>query len=109
MKTTRPTRRVGQYSQGSAPWTTKKRSKKLRRTYPDNWDDIKRQVKIRDKFQCCKCHRGVAQLRELGLFLEVDHIIRLADGGTNAQSNLQCLCTECHENRLNHRHLRVRK
>ena len=26
----------------------------------------------------------------------VDHIIPLADGGTNDESNLQCLCAPCH-------------
>ena len=109
MRTTKATKRVGAHSQGRAPWTTKKRSKARRRTYPENWDEIKRAVKLRDKFACCKCHITAAQAREKGIHLEVDHIIRLADGGTNAQSNLQTLCTVCHQNRLNHRHLRIRK
>ncbi len=28
---------------------------------------------------------------------EVDHIVRLADGGTDHPSNLQSLCEDCHK------------
>lgn len=108
MKKTRPTSRVGRFSQGSAPWTSKKRSVGTRTTYPANWEELKRKVKIRDQFKCCKCQAGLALVRERGQYLEVDHIIRLADGGTNSMANLQTLCTTCHNNRANHRHLRIR-
>lgn len=30
-----------------------------------------------------------------GAFLEVDHIVALSDGGTDNESNLQCLCGTC--------------
>ena len=108
-KPTRKTRRVGQYSQGYAPWTTKKRSKTTRNTYPDNWKEVRAKVLNRDNFTCCKCNKTLAELTALGRHLEVDHIIRFADGGTNALINLQTLCNRCHENRLNHRHMRVMK
>lgn len=107
-KPTRSTRRVGSHSQGAAPWTTKKRSKATRNTYPDNWVELKKKVLARDNYTCCKCNRHVNELHLLGLQLQVDHIIRLADGGTNALINLQSLCSRCHENRLNHRHMRIR-
>jgi 5-methylcytosine-specific restriction endonuclease McrA len=108
VRTTKPTKRVGAHSQGRAPWTTKKRSKKTRTDYPDNWDDVKRRVKLRDRHACCKCGITAEGARARGINLEVDHIIRLADGGTNALINLQTLCSNCHKNRLNHRHLRIR-
>lgn len=108
-RATRKTKRVGSYSQGSAPWTTKKRSKTTRNVYPDNWKEIRAKVLVRDNYTCCSCRRPLSELVGLGRHLEVDHIIRLADGGTNALINLQTLCNKCHENRLNHRHLRIRK
>lgn len=107
-KTTRATRRVGSHSQGAAPWTSKKRSKTTRNTYPPNWDEIKARVKIRDNFCCVRCKISEAKAKERGDNLEVDHVTRLADGGTNSLLNLQTLCSTCHRNRLNHRHMRIR-
>lgn len=106
---TRTTKRVGSFSQGAAPWTTKKRSKTTRHSYPANWKELREKVLKRDNYTCCTCHRTKPQLLEMGRHLEVDHIIRLADGGTNAMINLQTLCNKCHENRLNHMHMRIRK
>lgn len=41
---------------------------------------------------------GWAHDVELGarLILQVDHIVRVIDGGTNDPANLQALCVECH-------------
>lgn len=107
-KKTRKTRRVGSHSQGAAPWTSKKRSKEARRTYPENWKEITAFIKKRDNYTCTKCGCTRLQAQERGINLIVDHIIRLADGGSNAFSNLRTLCDTCHANRLNHRHLRIR-
>ena len=112
VKATRPTRttkRKAQYTQGSAPWTTKKRSALCRETYPDDWAERKQRVKQRDGFKCVKCGISAVELKERGQYLEVDHIIRLADGGTNSLNNLQTLCPLHHKNRLNHRHMRIRE
>lgn len=107
-KATGVTKRVGMHSQGYAPWTTKKRSAKTKNTYPANWKELREAVLKRDNYTCCKCNRHRNELRELGLSLQVDHITRLADGGSNAKINLQTLCSECHSRRLNHRHMRIR-
>lgn len=105
---TRTTKRVGSTSQGIAPWTTKKRSTSTRETYPDNWKELRYKVLVRDGFTCNSCRIGKDEAKERGLFLEVDHIIRLADGGNNSMLNLQTLCSNCHKARLNHRHMRIR-
>ena len=39
----------------------------------------------------CKCIGRVAQAQE------VDHVVPLADGGSDDIANLQALCTACHE------------
>lgn len=80
-----------------------------RNSYPEKaeWDALKRSVKARDGNKCVKCGITSEQVKSVpGLYLEVDHIIRLADGGTNRMTNLQTLCSVCHRNRLNHGHLR---
>lgn len=109
MKKTKPTSRVGVYRQGRSSSTMRKRSASRRTTYPPNWDELKIAVKKRDNYRCCNCGKGQETVRAEGMYLEVDHIIRLADGGTNSMLNLQTLCTNCHKTRANHRHLRVRK
>lgn len=109
MKKTKPTSRVGMYSQGRSTSTARRRSTNRRTTYPANWDELKKAVKLRDKGRCCNCGKDHATVRAEGMYLEVDHIVRLADGGTNSMLNLQTLCTNCHKNRANHRHLRIRK
>lgn len=108
-KTTRTTRRVGSSSQGNAPWTSKKRSDLTKNTYPSNWDEVREAVLKRDNHTCSKCGCSREEAREKGIQLHVDHIIRLADGGSNAKINLQTLCSDCHKKRLNHRHMRIRK
>jgi len=41
--------------------------------------------------RCAKCRRHC-----IAPALEVDHIIPLADGGTDRASNTQALCLPCH-------------
>lgn len=49
-------------------------------------------VLARDKFTCRKC--GV---KGKDIILECDHVIPLADGGSNDLDNLQTLCVKCHD------------
>lgn len=56
------------------------------------FDNIKEYIRFRDGFKCRHCHRkGGPNVR-----LEVHHIIRRCDGGTNRPDNLVTLCHECH-------------
>lgn len=53
------------------------------------WRRLKDKILLRDKHTCQSCHR-------VGGELELDHIVNVAVGGTDDESNLQILCTDCH-------------
>lgn len=56
------------------------------------FDNVKEYIRFRDGFKCRHCHRkGGSEVR-----LEVHHIIRRCDGGTDRPDNLVTLCHECH-------------
>lgn len=57
--------------------------------YPDNWDEIRREVLELDNYRCQNC--GITTKR-----LHIHHIKPLSAGGTNDIANLVCLCEECH-------------
>ncbi len=65
--------------------------------YPVNWDEVSRDIRERDNFQCKLC----------GAFdriIHVHHIIPLSRGGSNSYSNLISLCEKCHSSK--HPHMR---
>lgn len=53
------------------------------------WRRLKDKILIRDKHTCQHCYR-------VGGELELDHIVNVAIGGDDIESNLQILCKECH-------------
>ena len=63
------------------------------RGYGSQWRIIREQVLIRDKNLCQPCLRNnVATPAK-----QVDHIIAKALGGSDAESNLEAICIECHK------------
>ncbi|HAU38803.1 MAG TPA: HNH endonuclease [Phycisphaerales bacterium] len=56
----------------------------------DRWDVLKR-----DKYRCSKC--GASPSSDHAVNLEVDHIIPVAEGGSNNIENLQTLCRRCNQ------------
>lgn len=56
------------------------------------WPALRRRIIARDGETCTVCG-------EWRTALEVDHIVPLKDGGTDADSNLRTLCHSCHKNR----------
>ena len=52
------------------------------------WDRLRLLILDRDQWLCQACRRRDA--------CEVDHIVAKADGGSDAPSNLQSLCSDCH-------------
>lgn len=63
-----------------------------RRTRGRAWQDIRRRILTRDCGLCQECKRQ----GRVGLADEVDHVIELQDGGTDADANLEALCHEHH-------------
>lgn len=61
------------------------------RGYDSRWKKI-RDKKLRADPLCVMCRA----MNKTTLASEVDHIIPLANGGTNKESNLQGLCHSCH-------------
>lgn len=57
---------------------------------PNNWKDVARQIRQRDRYQCMDC--GAADT-----LLDVHHIVYLSHHGTNQKHNLVTLCRKCHE------------
>ncbi|MDO4895002.1 HNH endonuclease [Moraxella sp.] len=54
------------------------------------WRRLKDEILARDNYTCQCCGR-------VGGKLELDHIVNVAQGGTNNKSNLQILCQSCHK------------
>lgn len=57
------------------------------------WRRKRDAVMARDKYLCQPC----VGYGRLTLADEVDHIVPQAEGGTDAESNLQAICRPCHD------------
>lgn len=56
------------------------------------WRRLKEKIHLRDNWTCQHCRRVTTQL-------ELDHIVNVAQGGTDDESNLQSLCLPCHKDK----------
>ena len=56
-----------------------------------DWRAKRERILVRDAFVCRRCGRVVS-----GHEANVDHIVPLEDGGSDADGNLQTLCRSCH-------------
>lgn len=54
------------------------------------WRRIRDRILVRDRYTCQQCGR-------IGDDNQVDHIVNVAQGGTDDDSNLQTLCIPCHK------------
>ena len=68
--------------------------------YPQNWDEIRKEVYRRGQWTCQRC--GTKNTR-----LYAHHLIPLSEGGSNEPKNLITLCEKCHEDM--HFHMRYGK
>ena len=57
------------------------------------WENLKAYAKYRDGYKCRACGKG----KKNGKKLEVHHIIRKSDGGTDVPENVVTLCEDCHK------------
>ena len=57
------------------------------------WRRKREAVMKRDQYLCQLCKKQ-GRITEA---TEMDHIVNVAEGGTDEESNLQALCTPCHD------------
>jgi 5-methylcytosine-specific restriction endonuclease McrA len=67
-------------------------------------DSVRDYVFQRDRYQCQSCGRQQGEV-----ILQVDHIISLAQGGSNDLSNLQTLCQACNRRKGSNHDSRFRR
>ena len=73
----------------------KKRHNARRSKRVDVPASVKKYVARRDKYYCYYCNRHISELKANGEKGNIDHIIPLALGGTNSESNLCYACFRC--------------
>lgn len=64
--------------------------------YSNEWDEISHAIRERDGFKCRRCGATIEELKVIGSYLTVHHIIPRKKGGSNWPSNLITLCIACH-------------
>lgn len=72
-----------------------------------DWFALSKEIKKRDNYKCIFC--GKPEDPKAGVFHDVHHIKRLADGGTTTRANLGTTCEDCHKKRPGHSHMRQRR
>lgn len=72
-----------------------RRVERERPTRPPISQKLRYAILKRDREQCVKC--GASPKKNSKVTLEVDHIIPVAEGGTNDPKNLQTLCWSCNQ------------
>ena len=68
------------------------RASRHERGYGSDWDKQRLRILERDCGMCQAC----AKEQRVTLARDVDHIVPKAEGGSDLDHNLQCLCPECH-------------
>lgn len=76
-------------------WPTSSRQS---RGYGAEWDRTRKRILKRDGYQCQPCLRKDI----ITPAAAVDHIKRKADGGTDADENLESTCDPCHTEKTAH-------
>lgn len=66
--------------------------------------EVRDYVFQRDNYQCRSCGKSKQETA-----LEIDHIIAIAQGGSNDISNLQTLCRTCNQQKKHHFDQRFRR
>ncbi|CAM3679830.1 HNH endonuclease signature motif containing protein [Polynucleobacter antarcticus] len=72
--------------------------------YPENWDQISRELKRQLRYRCQQPGCGIELSEELKNFLHVHHKNALKNDCR--PENLVCLCIGCHANQPNHSHIK---
>ena len=85
-------------------YQNKNRESEIKTTdYPDNWDDIRREVYKSSNYRCQNCGIGGGNSSMGEAVLNAHHIVPRSCGGSDRMSNLITLCDSCHNSC--HRHM----
>lgn len=81
------------------------------RGYGTNWDKLRATIVARDCGLCQQCQRNgvVNPVGDKPYSAYVDHITPKAEGGTDAESNLETLCRACHTAKTDQEKNRLRR
>lgn len=79
-------RRIGKFADA-------KRGSRQDRGYGAEWEKLRKRILSRDKGLCQPCMKS----GRVSVAKHVDHIKPKAEGGTDADENLQAICIECHK------------
>ncbi|HEY7821602.1 MAG TPA: HNH endonuclease signature motif containing protein [Acidimicrobiia bacterium] len=71
-----------------------RRGSRHQRGYGAAWKRSRERVLIRDGRLCQPCKRRGVLTPDCN---EVDHVVPKAEGGTDADANLQTICKDCHK------------
>lgn len=63
------------------------------RGYGWKWQKQRKRIIARDNGLCQPCMRQNKYIK----FDEIDHVIPKAQGGTDDDDNLECICIDCHK------------
>ncbi|MBB5322325.1 HNH endonuclease [Marinobacter oulmenensis] len=85
-------------------WMNQDRGSSAERGYGGRWKRIRARIMRRDKALCQPC---LAEGKVMPA-VAVDHIINKAEGGTDADENLQAICKRCHKLKTQQESLRAR-
>lgn len=71
----------------------RQRGNRHERGYGAWWTQLRDRILKRDGGLCQPCLKQ----RRIAVAVAVDHVVAKADGGTDAESNLQAICEPCHK------------
>lgn len=74
-------------------WMDERRGSSTERGYGGQWRKRRERIMRRDKALCQPCRKGGSVMPAVA----VDHIVPKAEGGTDADENLQAICKRCHK------------
>lgn len=74
-------------------WNAPHRGSRHTRGYGWAWEQLRERVLRRDAGLCQPCRRRGVMTPNCRT---VDHMVPKARGGSDADANLQCICTACH-------------
>ncbi|CAN0622175.1 5-methylcytosine-specific restriction enzyme A [Burkholderia multivorans] len=83
-----------QHAADAVGWQSdRQRGSRHQRGYDSKWVKLRKRILARDNGLCQVCR----QAGRVTAASHVDHIVSKADGGTDAESNLQAICVPCHK------------